>query len=300
MDLRHLRYFQAVAEELSFSKAARRLRIAQPALSRAVQEVEAELGCQLMDRDRRSVRLTPAGAALLQETGLLLDRLEESLRRVRRAASGEDGELRLGYIGPPTRPFLGRLLLEYRRRFPRVTVILEERTPERVWEMVSKGRLSIGLTRPVIAHEALGLKSITLREESLCAVVPAHHPFAEKKTLAWSKLATEPIILLARREGAGSHDTILAACQEAGFSPRIAHTPSLIGTILQYVEAGAGIGIVPESVLPLDPSLRLLPLTPRHTIPLVMVWSKDGDDPPVIAFRDLVQDWLKTNLLWPH
>jgi DNA-binding transcriptional LysR family regulator len=300
MDLRHLRYFQAVAEELSFSKAARRLRIAQPALSRAVQEVEAELGCQLMDRDRRSVRLTPAGAALLQETGLLLDRLEESLRRVRRAASGEDGELRLGYIGPPTRPFLGRLLLEYRRRFPRVTVILEERTPERVWEMVSKGRLSIGLTRPVIAHEALGLKSITLREESLCAVVPAHHPFAEKKTLAWSKLSTEPIILLARREGAGSHDTILAACQEAGFSPRIAHTPSLIGTILQYVEAGAGIGIVPESVLPLDPSLRLLPLTPRHTIPLVMVWSKDGDDPPVIAFRDLVQDWLKTNLLWPH
>lgn len=300
MDLRHLRYFQAVAEELSFSKAARRLRIAQPALSRAVQEVEAELGCQLMDRDRRSVRLTPAGAALLQETGLLLDRLEESLRRVRRAASGEDGELRLGYIGPPTRPFLGRLLLEYRRRFPRVTVILEERTPERVWEMVSKGRLSIGLTRPVIAHEALGLKSITLREESLCAVVPAHHPFAEKKTLAWSKLATEPIILLARREGAGSHDTILAACQEAGFSPRIAHTPSLIGTILQYVEAGAGIGIVPESVLPLDPALRLLPLSPRHTIPLVMVWSKDGDDPPVIAFRDLVQDWLKTNLLWPH
>jgi DNA-binding transcriptional LysR family regulator len=253
-----------------------------------------------MDRDRRSVRLTPAGAALLQETGLLLDRLEESLRRVRRAASGEDGELRLGYIGPPTRPFLGRLLLEYRRRFPRVTVILEERTPERVWEMVSKGRLSVGLTRPVIAHEALGLKSLTLREESLCAVVPAHHPFAEKKTLAWSKLATEPIILLARREGAGSHDTILAACQEAGFSPRIAHTPSLIGTILQYVEAGAGIGIVPESVLPLDPSLRLLPLTPRHTIPLVMVWSKDGDDPPVIAFRDLIQDWLKTNLLWPH
>lgn len=300
MDLRHLRYFQAVAEELSFSKAARRLRIAQPALSRAVQEVEAELGCQLMDRDRRSVRLTPAGAALLQETGLLLDRLEESLRRVRRAASGEDGELRLGYIGPPTRPFLGRLLLEYRRRFPRVTVILEERTPERVWEMVSKGRLSVGLTRPVIAHEALGLKSLTLREESLCAVVPAHHPFAEKKTLAWSKLATEPIILLARREGAGSHDTILAACQEAGFSSRIAHTPSLIGTILQYVEAGAGIGIVPESVLPLDPSLRLLPLTPRHTIPLVMVWSKDGDDPPVIAFRDLIQDWLKTNLLWPH
>ena len=299
MDLRHLRYFQAVAEELSFSKAARKLRIAQPALSRTVQELELELGCRLMDRDRRSVRLTPAGSTLLEETGLLLDRLEESLRRVRRAASGEDGELRLGYIGPPTRPFLGSLLLEYRNRFPRITVILEERTPERVWEMVSRGRLSIGLTRPVIAHEALDLKSLTLREETLCAVVPSHHPFAQESSLPWEKLANQPIILLARREGAGSHDTILAACQKAGFTPRIAHTPSLIGTILQYTEAGAGIGIVPESVLPLDPSLKLLPLTPHHTIPLVMVWSKDGDDPAVIAFRSLIESHLQAQTLWP-
>jgi DNA-binding transcriptional LysR family regulator len=253
-----------------------------------------------MDRDRRSVRLTPAGSTLLEETGLLLDRLEESLRRVRRAASGEDGELRLGYIGPPTRPFLGPLLLEYRNRFPRITVILEERTPERVWEMVSRGRLSIGLTRPVIAHEALDLKSLTLREETLCAVVPAQHPFAQESSLPWQKLANQPIILLARREGAGSHDTILAACQKAGFTPRIAHTPSLIGTILQYTEAGAGIGIVPESVLPLDPSLKLLPLTPHHTIPLVMVWSKDGDDPAVIAFRSLIESHLQAQTLWPH
>ncbi len=298
MDLRHLRYFQAVAEELSFSKAARRLRIAQPALSRAVRDLEHEIGVQLMDRDRRSVRLTPAGAVLLRETSLLMDRLDESLRRVRRAAAGEDGELRLGYIGPPTQPFLGRLLREYRRRFPRITVILEERTPERVWEMVSRGRLAIGLTRPVLAHEALGLKSLTLRQETLCVVVPADHLLAKRDSVQWRDLANEPIILLARREGAGSHDAILAACQQAGFTPRLAHTPSLIGTIQQYVEAGAGIGIVPESVRPAAPSLRLLPLKPRHTIPLVMVWAKDGDDAPVAAFRDLVRDWLKSGELW--
>ncbi len=298
MDLRHLRYFQAVAEELSFSKASRRLRIAQPALSRAVQDLEHAIGARLMDRDRRSVRLTPAGTVLLQETLLLLDRLDESLRRVRRAAAGEDGELRLGYIGPPTQPFLGRLLREYRRRFPRITVILEERTPERVWEMVSRGRLAIGLTRPVLAHEALGLNSLTLRQETLCAVVPAEHPLARRATVHWKDLADEPVVLLARREGAGSHDSILAACQEAGFAPRVAHTPSLIGTILQYVEAGAGIGIVPESVQPMRDSLTLLPLKPRRSIPLVMVWAKDGDDAPVAAFRDLVRDWLKSGLLW--
>ncbi len=296
MELRHLRYFQAVAEELSFSRAARRLRIAQPALSRAVQEMERELGTQLIERERRSPRLTPAGAVLLHETGLILERLEESIRRVKRTASGEEGELRLGYIGPPTRMFLSRLLKEYSKRFPRVTVILEERTPERVWEMVSKGRLSVGLTRPVLAHEALGLQTLLLREEKFCAAVPKDHAWAKMTSLPWKKLAGESFIILARREGAGSHDAIHAACAESGFAPRVAHTPSLIGTILQYVEAGSGIGIVPESTV--SKNIALIPLKPQQTIPLVMVWAKEGDDPAVAAFRALVKQWLRDGQLW--
>lgn len=296
MELRHLRYFQAVAEELSFSRAARRLRIAQPALSRAVQEMERELGTQLIERERKSPRLTPAGAVLLHETGVLLERLDEAIRRVRRTAKGEEGELRLGYIGPPTRAFLGRLLKEYARRFPRVTVILEERTPERVWEMVSKGRLSVGLTRPVLAHESLGLQSQLLREEKFCAAVPKDHPWAKLTSVPWKKLAGEPLIILARREGASSHDSICGACAEAGFEPRLKHTPSLIGTILQYVEAGAGIGVVPESTL--SKNIALIPLKPQATIPLVMVWANEGDDPAVAAFRDLVKEWLREGKLW--
>jgi len=296
MELRHLRYFQAVAEELSFSKAARRLRIAQPALSRAVQEMEREIGTQLIERERKSPRLTPAGAVLLHETGLILERLEESMRRVRRTAKGEEGELRLGYIGPPTRMFLARLLKEYQRRFPRVTVILEERTPERVWEMVSKGRLSVGLTRPVLAHEALGLQTLLLREEKFCAAVPKEHAWASMKSLPWKKLAGEALIILARREGAGSHDGIRAACDAAGFEPRIRHTPSLIGTILQYVESGAGVGVVPESTA--SKNIALIPLKPQQTIPLVMVWAKEGDDPAVVAFREMVREWLRDGKLW--
>ena len=297
MDLRHLRYFQAVAEELSFSKAARRLRVAQPALSRAVQELERDVGVSLIDRNRRATRLTPAGAVLLRETGVLLERLEDALRRVRRTASGEEGELRLGYIGPPTRPFLGPLLKDYRERFPRVTVILEERTPERVWEMVSQGRLSIGLTRPVLAHEALGLRTLLLRQERYCAAVPEWHPFAKLASLPWQKLAGEPLVLLARREGAGSHDTILDACLEAKFTPKVAYTPSLIGTVLQYVEAGAGIGIVPECVEAEASPIKLVPLKPAYTIPLVMVWGGQGDDPAVKAFRELVKEWQKNKKL---
>ncbi len=300
MELRHLRYFQAVAEELSFSKAARRLHIVQPALSRAVQDLEAAVGVQLIERTRRTMRLTPAGAVLLHDTGLLLQRLDETLRRVRRTAAGEEGELRLGYIGPPTRTFLGRLLRAYRLDYPRVTVVLEERTPERVWEMVSQGRLSIGLTRPVLAHASLGLHSLLLRRERLCAALPAGHPLASRPSLAWKKLNGEPIVILARREGAGSHDAIRAACQEAGFAPRLAHTPSLIGTILQYVEAGAGVGIVPESAQPETAEVRLLPLTPARFIPLVMVWSREAQDPAATAFREMVSQWLRAGRLFEN
>lgn len=298
MDLRHLRYFQAVAEELNYSRAARRLHVAQPALSRAVKEIESELGAPVFERTRHYVRLTPAGNVLLQETALLLDRWEESMQRVRRTAVGEEGELRLGYIGPPTQPFLGRLLSEYKQRYPRVSIHLEERTPERVWEMVARGRLTVALTRPVQAHEALGLKTALLRDERLGVVVRADHPLAQKKSLTWKSLATLPLIVLARREGISLHDAVLAGCREAGFTPRFSHTPSLIGTVLSYAEAGAGLGVVPDSIGIAGSSLRFIPLTPVFSVPLVIVWQQDADAPPVQRFRELLLEWKAAGKLW--
>lgn len=298
MDLRHLRYFQAVAEELSYSSAARRLRVAQPALSRAVKDLETFLGTPVLERSRHHVRLTPAGSVLLQETALLLDRLDESILRVQRTGSGEEGEVRLGYIGPPTQAFLGRLLRAYRKRFPGVTLHLEERTPERVWEMVAKGRLSVAITRPVLGHEALGLQTALLRDEPLGVVVRGDHAFAGRRSIPWKELQSEPLILLARREGMGLHDAILAACRRAGVVPRLAHTPSLIGTVLTYVEAGAGIAVVSEGILPASAELQIVPLRPRITVPLVLVWHVHEDPPPVQRFRELVLEWKKSGKLW--
>jgi DNA-binding transcriptional LysR family regulator len=301
MDLRHLRYFQAVAEELSFSKAAQRLHIAQPALSRAVKELEDHLGTMLLDRNRRSVALTAAGRVLLNETGLLLQRFDEALRKVQRTAAGEEGELRLGFIGPPTQTFLGRVLQEFRRRHPRVSVALEERTPERVWEMVVRGRLDIGLTRPVLASRALGLQTAHLRKERLCVVIPRTHPLAKKTSVRWRALADEPLIILARREGVGLHDAVLDACRQAQFTPKLAHTPSLISTVLSYTEAGAGVGIIPDSVCSLGAGLSVVfrPLIPAHSVELVMVWSDQVESPPAAAFRSLMQEWQKAGWLWP-
>lgn len=300
MDLRHLRYFQAVAEELSFTRAAEKLRVAQPALSRTVQEMEASLGAALLDRNRSRVRLTPAGAVLLRESALVLERWEEAMRRVRRAAAGEEGELRLGYIGPPTQPFLGRLLFEYRSRFPRVAVHLEERTPERVWEMVSRGRLSVGITRPVPLATDLGLHTELLREECLGVALPRGHALAGRRSVAWSVLEREALIVLARREGVGLHDAVLAGCRMSGFSPRIVHSPSLVGTVFSYVEAGAGLGVVTEGVVSRDSPLHFVPLRPAIRVPLVVVWREEEDSPPVQRFRDLLLEWRNLRRLWPY
>lgn len=299
MELRHLRYFQAVAEELSFSRAARRLHVAQPALSRAIKQLEHSLGANLLDRTRHHVRITPAGTVLLHEIAALLQQVEESVRRVRRTAAGEEGELRLGYIGPPTQPFLGRLLHDYRKRYPLVSLHLEERTPERVWEMVAKGRLSAALTRPVLAHEALGLRTIVLREERLGIVVPASHALAKRSSVPWTALAREPLIVLARREGMGLHDAVIAGCRQADVMPRVAHTPSLIGTVMSYVEAGAGLGVVTEGVVPPAPTLRFILLKPLQRVPLVFVWQEDNDSPPVQRFRELILSWKRAGKLWP-
>jgi DNA-binding transcriptional LysR family regulator len=298
MDLRHLRYFQAVAEELNYSQAALRLRVAQPALSRAVQEIEAELGVFVLERTKHRVRLTPAGAVLLREAGILLDAWGEALQRVQRVATGEEGELRLGYVGPPTAPFLGRLLQEYRQRYPLVTVHLEERTPERLWEMVARGRLSAALTRPVPSPQDLGLRTLLLREERLGVALPAAHPWAARKSLAWKQLAQQPLVVLARREGASLHDTVLMACRQEGFMPKLAHTPSVIGTVLTYAQAEAGIGIVTDSIITQPSPLRFVPLTPAQTVPLVLAWHEDAATPPVQRLRELMQEWKKLGLLW--
>jgi DNA-binding transcriptional LysR family regulator len=137
-----------------------------------------------------------------------------------------------------------------------------------------------------------------LRKERFGAVLPPAHPLAERKSLPWKALAGEPLVVLARREGVGSHDGVLAACRQAGFAPRLAYTPSLIGTVLSYVEAGAGVGIVPESVMTPELPLRFVPLQPAVTIALVLVWQEAEDTPAVQRFRELVIAWQKTGRLW--
>jgi DNA-binding transcriptional LysR family regulator len=147
------------------------------------------------------------------------------------------------------------------------------------------------LTRPVLVHESLGLRTITLHEERLGILVPAEHKLAKRSSVPWTVLAREQLIVLARREGAGLHDAVIAGCRDAGVTPRLTHTPSLIGTVMSYVEAGAGIGVVTERVVTPTPALKFVVLKPVQRVPLVFVWQEDNDSPPVQRFRELVLEW---------
>lgn len=291
LDLRHLRYFQAVAQQLSYSKAAQRLGIAQPALSRAVKELESALGTMLLDRNRRSVKLTATGAVLLAETAQLLDRWEEALQHVRRATEGAPEELRLGYVGPPTQAFMGRLLADFRARHPQVALHLEEALPERIWELVGERELTAGLTHPIPAQRGPRLSSLSLRNERLGAAISAGHPLADREFLDWQELEHEPLIVLARGASEGTYDFVVRGCQRAGFAPRIAFTPRLVSTVLMYAEAGEGVAIVPESVIPPGRGLKFVTLRPVRQVPLLLVWREETTSSPLAGFQALLQEW---------
>ena len=244
----------------------------------------------MLDRNRRSVRLTPAGRVLLREIAILFERWDEAMRRVRRTAAGEEGELRLGYIGPPTQPFLGRLLHEYRAALSAASPFISKSgrrsASGRCWR---KGRLSAAFTRPVLTTERLGLADDpaaqgTLRRRGACRASArrARNPLRGASSRA-SRSSSSPAAKASARTTAFS-----PRAARAGFAPRLAYTPSLIGTVLSYVEAGAGVGIVPESVVTPELPLRFVPLTPAVTIPLVLVWSEDEDTP---AGADVSANW---------
>jgi DNA-binding transcriptional LysR family regulator len=144
----------------------------------------------------------------------------------------------------------------------------------------------------------LGLRTLLLRNERLGIAVLHDHPLATKSSLAWKQLADQPLIMLARREGASLHDTVLMACRQAGLIPKLIHTPSLIGTVLTYAQAGAGLGIVTDSIITQPSPLTFIPLTPSHTVPLVLVWQEDADPPPVARFRELLALWKQEQQLW--
>jgi DNA-binding transcriptional LysR family regulator len=251
MELRHLRYFVAVAEEGHITRAAERLGIQQPPLSHQIRALERDLGVQLFRRLPRGVELTEAGRSFLEDARAALVRVDQGVEAARRAARGEQGHLRLAV--PPTAPFLPfvpQVILAFREAWPLVTVTMEESLRMETIERLQGGQLDIAFLRASIAAPE-GLVVHPLLEEPMVAALPSGHPLAgagRDPALSLRALAGETFIAYARDQGPALYEAMAAACLRAGFSPRLGQEAPRISTALGLVATGFGVTLVPASM----------------------------------------------------
>ncbi len=246
MELRHLRYFVMVAEELHFGRAAARLQMTQQPLSQQIYQLEAELGVSLFRRTKRRIQLTDAGEVFLKEAHQLLLQAEQSIEKARQAARGEVGRLSIGFSGFATYSVLPKVLQTFRERFPQVELNLEEMTTSVQIQALLKKQIDLGLMIPPVSDKSLLIE--LLLQEPLVVVLPETHLLAKESDLALSALADEPFILVPRHLEPGYYDQCISLFQQAGFSPKVVQKASQKQTILGLVSAGMGVSLAPASI----------------------------------------------------
>ena len=292
MELRHLRYFIAVAEELNFTRAAERLHIGQPPLSQAIQALEADVGAQLFERTRRWVRMTAAGHLFLADARTILALAGQAADTARRAQRGEAGELRIGFtFSTPLTPLFATVINRYRQQFPAVSLRLQEMATGPQLDALLQRTLDLGFVRPTERPAPAALILRALREDPLVAVLPSALPLARKKSIAIAELKDMPFVMYPPDAGTGIYPQIFRLCQEAGFVPRIGQVAGEASTIIGLVAAGCGVSVLPSSFdrIRLDGAVyrKLSGKTARTTLLL----ARRGEDrsPLVAAFVALAE-----------
>jgi DNA-binding transcriptional LysR family regulator len=281
MELRQLRYFVAVAEELHFRRAAERLHISQPPLSQQIRSLEDELGFALLLRTRRRVQLTPAGEAFLRDARAILGELDGAVATARRIDAGQTGRLRVGFVGSALLSLVPGTVERFRSSRPGVAIDLRERSTVDQLRAVSAGVIDVGLVRPPIEDEA-GLRAETVLRERTIAALPAGHALASSTRVSMRRLAAEPLVLFPRAQAPGFHDLLIDALAGAGAGPRvIQYAPEML-TIIGLVAAGTGVSLVPASVsrLALD-GVAYRPVTGAPRSELVAI-TRAGDDSALV------------------
>jgi DNA-binding transcriptional LysR family regulator len=273
MELRHLRYFVAVAEERHFTRAANRLRIAQPALSRQIRDLEAELGCALLDRLTRNVRLTAPGEALLAEARRLLGEIERLKETTKLAADGETGTIAIGYVPWITPQFLFPVLRDFRRRHPGIEIDLKEMAPLDQVQALANDRLHLGFAKFMATHAPAGVQAEGISQHRMSAVLPEGHPRIRKhRPIPLISLAGESFIFVQASEFSGYVQWIQNHCVESGFTPKVVRTAESPETALDLVRAGLGITLLS---LREDQSLGGLGLVAQPLAPPVPTFTQN-------------------------
>ncbi|GAA5164743.1 LysR family transcriptional regulator [Pseudonocardia eucalypti] len=285
MRFRRLQYFVAVAEELSFTRAAERLHMAQPPLSQQIALLEKDLGVTLVDRTRRTIRLTSAGAALLPEARRLLAELDDAARMVRRVGAGAVGRLTVGFVPTAINGDLPELLLAFREGYPEVELVLRELAPDPLLRAVRERRVDVGLLyRPFSEPE---LAEHRLSSERLLLALPEGHPLAAGGEVSLTEVRDEPFVLPEQHDIPGIHAAVAATFTDAGIAPRAAQRGVwLVQTVLGLVAAGVGRAVVPESVEAVRRrGVALRPIRDaHHRVELAAAWRRDHDSEPLANF----------------
>jgi DNA-binding transcriptional LysR family regulator len=299
MELRHLRYFVAVAEKLNFTEAARSLHIAQPSLSLQIQDLERSLGVSLIQRNNRSVKLTPAGEVFLQEARHLLGQTEQAIANTHRADRGEIGELRIGFIYVAVQQFLAGLLNRFQHQAPKVTVHLTHMANVEQIKALQTHQIDVGFAR-MFNHEAYtDLIADCIFKDTLLVAVADDHPLAQLETVPVDAFQQYPVVPYARNESPLLFQSVLQQLGPASFTAHKVNEPYMLDTALMLVEAGFGITLVPGCAKHLRHGrLKFLPIevTNDFTVPsvdLFLVRRKDAVGNPIIdSFVTLVQQFV--------
>ncbi|RYG68869.1 LysR family transcriptional regulator [bacterium] len=248
MELRHIKYFLAVAEERSFTRAAQKVGIGQPPLSQQIRDLEREVGTPLFRRLPRGAELTDAGRAFLPEAEALLEQSKRAIQAARRGARGEVGRLRVGYTSSATfSSAVPATVRAFRRKYPDVELSLSEANTSELLEKLATKELDAAFLRPG-KQDPEGVRIYNLASEAMFAVLPSSHPLARAKTVELSALAKEVFMLFPRSAGMSLFDEIITACQRAGFEPILGQSVPQISSVGNLVAAEMGISIVPEPI----------------------------------------------------
>ena len=279
MEIRQLEYFLGVANELHFSKAAEKLFVAQPALSRQIQQLENEWDTLLFERNKRNVKLTPAGEFLKEEATRVLNQLEYIKKRTQQINKGDEGELRIGHPGSAIYSVIPKLLLALQQSMPKVKPVLSEICEVTLMKDVKEGQMDIGFIREIQLDDSLESKVVS--RENLALALPQNHWLTEENFKNMRQLKDENFVLPTRSTGVTYYEILINICRNNGFSPNIAFESSFGATILNLVEHNLGISILPYSYhLGASSRIRFIELKdiPIQT-ELTMIWRKDNNNP---------------------
>lgn len=285
MELRHINYFLVLADELHFGRAATRLHISQPPLTRAIQQLEHEVGAMLFERNKRNVMLTAAGLELLADARRMMTHLDGVKRKLKTFGSGQVGLIRIGYVGAVMHTKLPAVLKQFSAVAPEVTVALEEQSNESLLQGLHNRTIDVAFVRTWM--NARELREDVIYTEPLVLVVSKLSPLARKKSISMDALANETFITFSRDCGPTIFDQFIFLCAQAGFSPRITHHSSQLNSVLRLVEAGFGVSLLPASTVGgYALNLKFLPIEQaRNEIPLLMLSRPTQASEPLEQLR---------------